>query len=170
MPKSNRPGRPVSPDGRRADPAINSYAQWRVERWLKENPDKLATNLAEDFGLSDYAISTLRNKGEGVGWVVARALARAFGLTLSEFIAEADKYWEEQQRAQPVGFERLSDRPEWAAVIADAVTRLGVSKAEAESVGEWRANLPGKLTAETLAAFVGAAKGTTKTTRPTRRR
>jgi plasmid maintenance system antidote protein VapI len=169
VPKSTKLGRPASPDGRRADPAINSYAQRRIEMWLRDNPDKLPTHLAEDFGLSDYAISTLRNKGEGVGWGMARQLAKAFGLTLAELVAEADKYWEEQL-SQQNGVGSLRDRPEWPVALTEAVAKHGVSRAEAEAVGKWHAHITGKLTGATLAVLVGASKGMTIRIRPPRRR
>lgn len=172
MPKSTKPERPASVDGRRADPAINNYAQWRVEQWLHDNPDKLPTNLAEAFGLTDYAVSKLRNKGEGVGWGLARQLARGFGMTLSEFVAEADRFWEEQQ-AQPAnanGTAALNERPEWSIALASAIAKHGINRRDAEAVGEWHAHLSGKLTAETLAALVAASKGATIPAKPPRRR
>lgn len=154
------------PDGRRADPAINSYAQWRLERWLKENPHKLATDLAKELGVSDFVVSTIKNKGEGVGWFVARQLAKAFGLTLAQFVAEADRFHEER-RAH--GIHRLRELPDWPAALAAAVA-AGIPQSEAEAVGDWRAHLSGRLTGETIAKLALAARGATKQPKPSRRR
>lgn len=137
--------------------------------WLRDNPDKLPTHLAEDFGLTDYAVSTLRNKGEGVGWGMARQLAKAFGMTLSEFVAAADQFWAERS-SQPSGIGSLRERPEWPAALAEAVSKYGVSKASAHAVGAWHAHITGKLTGETIAALAAASIGVTKPTRPSRRR
>ena len=144
-------------DGRRADPAINAYAQMRLEQWLADHPDKKATNLAEDFGLSDYVVSTLKNKGEGVGWFVARQLSKAFGLTLAEFVAEADRYWEERRKAK--GFHSLRELPDWMAARNEVITKHGAAEAEVDAVGDWRVHLSGKLTSAVLWGLVAAARG-----------
>lgn len=158
--------KPAPQDGRRVDPAINSYAQWRLERWLKENPTKLATDLASEFGLSNFVVSTVKNKGEGVGWFVARQLAKAFGLTLAEFVAEADRHYAKRRAHEE---HRLRDLPEWTAALSEAVA-LGIPRAEAEAVGEWRAGITGRLTGETIANLATAARGATIPKKPTRRR
>lgn len=155
VPKT-QPKKSPAQDGRRADPAINAYAQMRLEQWLADHPDKKATNLAEDFGLSDYVLSTLKNKGEGVGWFVARQLSKAFGLTLSEFVAEADRYWDERRKAK--GFHSLRELPEWQAARAEAI-KLGATDVEVDATGEWRVHLSGKLTGAVLWNLVSAARG-----------
>lgn len=158
-----------SQDGRRADPAVNAYAQMRLEQWLADNPDKKATDLAEQVGLSDYVLSTLKNKGEGVGWFVARQLAKALGLTLAEFVAEADRYWEERRKAK--GFHSLRELPEWAAARNEVITVHKATESEVDAVGDWRVHLSGKLNGTVLWGLVAAARGeqtpapTPKTTR-----
>ena len=156
MPKAKL-AKPPTQDGRRADPAINAYAQMRLEQWLADHPDKKATNLADDFGLSDYVLSTLKNKGEGVGWFVARQLAKAFGLTLSEFVAEADRYWEERRKAK--GFHSLRELPEWAAARNEVISKHGANESAVDAVGEWRVHLATKLSGDVLWGLVSASQG-----------
>ena len=173
LPVSKSTKKPIAtPDRRRVDPAINGYAQHRLSKWLKDNPGQLATNFAEQNGLSDYAVSTLKNKGEGVGWHIARQLARAFGLTLAEYMGEADGFCAEQQeqrRPRRNGIESLRDLPEWPAALRDAVTRYGANADHADAVGDWHATLDGKLTGATLAQLA-ALKGATNARKPSRRR
>ena len=169
VPKSSKPAPPPLQDGRRSDAAINSYAQHRLELWLKDHPDKLAVHVAADFGISAFVISTLRKHGEGVGWHVARQLAKAFGLTLGEFVIEADKFWAEQT-AQRNGVDSLRELPEWPTALAEAIGKHGADRAAAESVGYWRAHFDGKLTGKLVAALAAAAIGATNAPKPSRRR
>lgn len=157
MPKT-RPLKPPTQDGRSADPAINAYAQMRLEQWLADHPDKKAVDLAEAAGTSAYVVSVLKTKGEGVGWRTARQLAKVFGLTLSEFVAEADRYWEERRAAK--GFHSLRELPEWAAARNEVITKHGANESAVDAVGEWRVHLATKLNGDVLWGLVAASLGT----------
>jgi hypothetical protein len=150
--------KPPTQDGRSADPAINAYAQMRLEQWLADHPDKKAVDLAEAAGTSAYVVSVLKTKGEGVGWRTARQLAKVFGLTLSEFVAEADRYWEERRAAK--GFHSLRESPEWAAARSEVIAKHGANESAVDAAGEWRVHLATKLNGDVLWGLVAASQGT----------
>jgi len=156
VPKT-RPLKSPTQDGRSADPAINAYAQMRLEQWLADNPDKKAVDLAEAAGTSAYVVSVLKTKGEGVGWRTARQLAKVFGLSLSEFVAEADRYWEERRAAK--GFHSLRELPEWSAARNEVISKHGANEGAVDAVGDWRVHLATKLNGDVLWGLVAASQG-----------
>lgn len=138
--------------GRGSDPAVNAYAQYRVRRWLAEHGD--GKTLAESAGVAESFVSTLKEHGSGVGWRSARGLAKAMGMTLAEFIEEADAWWASREQPMSGGPQdqmELSKRTGWATARAELAKKYPVTRAELDALGKWRQHpVPEPLTAKYL--------------------
>lgn len=112
------------------DPALSEYVRFLILEKAKTGKEQL--EIAKAAGIAKSGVSQVVSRKLGVGSHNGRGYAKAFGLTLSELITQADAWFAEQKKNEPSGREQSFELTK----AISMVLRLGADRKEIDAIIE----------------------------------